>query len=432
MANKILPKRGTRASLTSLKGSSALTPYELLFVTDEGRLEVATANNTSVTFARLDDISLAGKTGAYNDLTGKPTITSGTVTSVAMTVPTGLQVANSPITTSGTLSVTYQAGYQGYTSSEATKLSGIASGATANSSDATLLNRANHTGTQTASTISDFAAAWAAQFPTRLGTVCQTITDWNSALDNGWYMGANVANAPVAGNIWFFGQTIQHNPIWHQQDAYQFTALTASNSQHYRRYNQGVADSWSAWFRVYENDAELDARYLKLAGGAVTGATSFGAGISFGNQVGSAANDLSKHIALYATSYGFSVTSSTLNIVTGGAVNFTVATATKATLDSSGNFTAVGNVSAYSDERIKSEIKTLDNSLEKIKKLRGVSFIKNDAADIGVIAQEVQKVFPEVVSEHEDLLAVNYSALIGPLIEAVKELSAKVEALENR
>src|SRR5690606_9418414 len=49
----------------------------------------------------------------------------GTVTSVAMTVPTGLAVSGSPITTSGTFAVTYDTGYQGYTSDEASKLDGI-------------------------------------------------------------------------------------------------------------------------------------------------------------------------------------------------------------------------------------------------------------------------------------------------------------------
>lgn len=87
------------------------------------------------------------------------TSNTGTVTSVGVTVPTGLSVSGSPITTSGTAAITYTAGYQGYTSAEATKLSGIATAATANSSDATLLARANHTGTQTASTISDFSTA---------------------------------------------------------------------------------------------------------------------------------------------------------------------------------------------------------------------------------------------------------------------------------
>jgi hypothetical protein len=82
----------------------------------------------------------------------------GSVTSVGLTVPTGFDVANSPITGTGAFAVTYSAGYQGYTTTEANKLSGIATGATANSADATLLARANHTGTQAASTITGLAA----------------------------------------------------------------------------------------------------------------------------------------------------------------------------------------------------------------------------------------------------------------------------------
>lgn len=59
-----------------------------------------------------------------------PTGTAGTVTSVALSVPTGLVVAGSPITASGTFTVSYATGYQGYTAAEATKLAGIATGAT--------------------------------------------------------------------------------------------------------------------------------------------------------------------------------------------------------------------------------------------------------------------------------------------------------------
>ncbi|MEI9428739.1 pyocin knob domain-containing protein [Mesorhizobium sp. Cs1299R1N3] len=99
---------------------------------------------------------------------------------------------------------------------------------------------------------------------TRLGTVCQTITDWNAAIDNGWYMGSNVANAPDTG--WWFGQTIQHNNIWHQQDIFAFTSMTAADSKHYRRYQTNSA--WTGWFRVLDNIAELDARYLGIGGTA--------------------------------------------------------------------------------------------------------------------------------------------------------------------
>jgi hypothetical protein len=82
---------------------------------------------------------------------------AGTVQSVALQVPSGLTVSGSPIVSSGTFVVAYASGIQAFTTAESTKLQGIASGATANSPDATLLNRANHTGTQAASTISGLA-----------------------------------------------------------------------------------------------------------------------------------------------------------------------------------------------------------------------------------------------------------------------------------
>lgn len=67
------------------------------------------------------------KDGAWEQIT---TSGGGTVTSVGLSVPTGFQVSGSPVTTSGTLTVTYDTGYQGYTSAEASKLSGIEVGAT--------------------------------------------------------------------------------------------------------------------------------------------------------------------------------------------------------------------------------------------------------------------------------------------------------------
>ena len=90
-----------------------------------------------------------------------------------------------------------------------------------------------------------------------------------------------------------------------------------------------------------------------------------------------------------------------------------------------------------SDIRLKKNIKNLDNSLEKVLKLRGVSYDwKNDSAaagpQIGLIAQEVEPLFPEVVSSKGNgkaMKAVNYSALIAPIIESIKTLYAKILAL---
>jgi len=105
------------------------------------------------------------------------------------------------------------------------------------------------------------------------------------------------------------------------------------------------------------------------------------------------------------------------------------ASANRLQLDMSGNLTLAGEVTAYSDVRLKSNIETIDNSLNKVLQLRGVSFDKDGKHQIGVIAQETQLVFPEVVAESNDgYLSVNYGALVAPLIESTKELNSKVEA----
>ena len=100
-------------------------------------------------------------------------------------------------------------------------------------------------------------------------------------------------------------------------------------------------------------------------------------------------------------------------------------------VDASGNVIATGNVTAYSDERLKSDITTIDNALDKVTAMRGVTFTKDGEVGSGVIAQELEKIAPELVMDGEEYKSVAYGNLVGYLIEAVKELSAKVEALEN-
>jgi len=78
-----------------------------------------------------------------------------------------------------------------------------------------------------------------------------------------------------------------------------------------------------------------------------------------------------------------------------------------------------------SDENLKKDVHTIENAVDKINQLRGVDFVwkESDEKSMGVIAQELQKVFPELVAEENDELSVNYNGLIAVLIEAVKELS---------
>ena len=102
-------------------------------------------------------------------------------------------------------------------------------------------------------------------------------------------------------------------------------------------------------------------------------------------------------------------------------------------LDVDGTIRATGDVIAYSDVRVKENIKTIDNSLEKVSKLRGVEFNKigDDVKSIGVVAQEIEKVIPEVVKEDDKgMKSVAYGNISGLLIEAIKELKAEIEELK--
>ena len=100
-----------------------------------------------------------------------------------------------------------------------------------------------------------------------------------------------------------------------------------------------------------------------------------------------------------------------------------------------GNIYATGNITAYSDERIKTNIKELDNTLNAIQNIRGVSYTRTDTKDnsIGVMAQDVETMFPELICEdHSGMKSVNYNGLVGVLFSAVKELSATVKQLKER
>jgi len=132
----------------------------------------------------------------------------------------------------------------------------------------------------------------------------------------------------------------------------------------------------------------------------------------------------------YSAGTGMSLSGTTFNcnINTPGEVGL-------GNLSSSGNnlagsFTATGNITAYSDERLKDNIETIDGALDKVCAMRGVMFDKDGQRETGVIAQEVQAVLPEAVLEGE-YLSVAYGNLVGVLIESVKELKAEIEELKK-
>ena len=103
---------------------------------------------------------------------------------------------------------------------------------------------------------------------------------------------------------------------------------------------------------------------------------------------------------------------------------------------SSGNFTATGDITAFSDINLKKNIEVIPDALNKVSQLRGVTFDRIDIEDgprqTGMIAQEVEKVIPESVHTNEEgIKSVAYGNLVGLLVESIKELKAEVEVLKK-
>jgi hypothetical protein len=98
------------------------------------------------------------------------------------------------------------------------------------------------------------------------------------------------------------------------------------------------------------------------------------------------------------------------------------------------NITAGGNITSDSDIKLKQNITHIDDALDKILSIKGVEFDwkKDNRHSIGVIAQNVREVFPELVIEQENTLSVDYSKLVAPLIEAIRHLNNKITRLEKK
>ena len=101
-------------------------------------------------------------------------------------------------------------------------------------------------------------------------------------------------------------------------------------------------------------------------------------------------------------------------------------------LDANGTLTASGDLAAFSDLKFKTNVKTIKNALDKVISMRGVEFEKTDdhTQHIGVIAQEVETILPQVVREVDGVKTVAYGNMVGILIEAIKELSKQLNELK--
>jgi len=141
------------------------------------------------------------------------------------------------------------------------------------------------------------------------------------------------------------------------------------------------------------------------SGSNITAATFSGANVTFAGTINSGA--ITSSAGLTGTTGTFS------GNITGG-----------------GTIVAQGDITAFSDMNLKSNIRTIDNALNKVCDLRGVFYTKDGEAGTGVIAQEIENVLPEVVHNGE-YKSVAYGNIVGVLIEAIKELRNEVKSLKE-
>lgn len=140
---------------------------------------------------------------------------------------------------------------------------------------------------------------------------------------------------------------------------------------------------------------------------------------------------LATHTGSFATT-GSNIFSGSQNIT--GSIQLTGSAAI------GGDITATGDITAYfsSDENLKNNVELIPNAVEKVKLIKGVSFDWNNKSnheghDVGVIAQDIERVLPELVVTRENgFKAVKYDRLVALLIQVNKELIERIENLESQ
>ena len=192
----------------------------------------------------IKGLSVSGKTITYTKGDG----TTGTITTQDTNTDT-----NTTYTLSKSGSTITLTGSDGKTTSVSDSNTTYSTGTT---SAAGLTKLYTGTGTATDGTMTQAALKTAldgkanSSHGRHIPDACTTITDWNSATTNGWYMGNNATNAPTSGsNVWYFGEVVAHNTNYVIQTVYQFTASTDAKAipKYIRAKTNGT---WGAWTNV--------------------------------------------------------------------------------------------------------------------------------------------------------------------------------------
>ena len=133
----------------------------------------------------------------------------------------------------------------------------------------------------------------------------------------------------------------------------------------------------------------------------------------------------------YSAGTGMSLSGTTFNCTIDSPTEVGLGNLSSSGNNLSGSFTATGNITAYSDISLKTNVKTIENALDKVNAIRGVTYTMHGKEGSGVIAQELEKVMPMLVNSDSSFKSVAYGNITGLLIQAVKELTAKIEKMEE-
>lgn len=257
------------------------------------------------------------------------------------------------------------------------------------------------------------------------------IQTWGHESPNIFIEGQNHADSDL-GQINVFGNQPDGNGWWH---AHASLSVGSDNGQQFGQLslmgNNGKenlvlgAKSWETngtnpggrpFLRMRGNTPDLDMIWMDV---------SENAGVEFAALNFSSSDGISTRISSYDITVGdFFGTNTGVHINSGGGI------------DASGHISAT-SISETSDRTLKENITPLEHALSNTLKLRGVSYnwidkTKTQKNQIGVIAQEVEEVYPEFVHTNEEgMKSVNYSQMVAVLIEAIKELNTQIETLKS-
>jgi hypothetical protein len=233
----------------------------------------------------------------------------------------------------------------------------------------------------------------------------------------GWVEYLNTSDRTYNGNLYMTGSirstsSDMRAPVFYDQDNTGYY-INAAGTSYINALNIGPTAN--------------GASYLNINGYNAYGGTGYHGFLTIYNTYASATNP--QQFWRLNAAGGFEIVNSPYN-----AVLFT--------FTQGGDFTAAGNVTAYSDRKLKDNFESISDAIQKVMQLNGVTFTRIDKEDTatryaGLIAQDVEVVLPEAVQKNDtmsygEILSVDYNGTIALLVEAIKEQQSHITKLEEK